>query len=91
MSFDSVTKSTDELISEVARATAGKGLLIYSCTGRNWALGTKWTSEHEVMRKWLGDTPYSFCYAGGEIFPDQISDGKTANHLQNVSVIVCAL
>ncbi|MDR1045025.1 MAG: FIST C-terminal domain-containing protein [Candidatus Adiutrix sp.] len=91
MGLEDVLHSTEGKMREIAPAAAGRGVLIYSCAGRNWALGMKWAAEHDVVRRCLDHTPYSFCYSGGEIFPDRLANGETANHLQNDSVIICVL
>jgi hypothetical protein len=91
MDLDDVVRSTEEKILEMAAAAAGKGVLIYSCAGRNLALGMKWTAEHDAVRKHLSAAPYIMSYAGGEIFPERLADGKIANRLQNDSIIICVL
>jgi hypothetical protein len=92
MGQEDVIRSTEAILRDVAAVSRGKGVLMYSCAGRNYALGIKWMAEHETARACIGgDTPYSFSYSGGEIFPERLADGKTVNHLQNDSVIICVL
>jgi hypothetical protein len=92
MNFDDVISSTDGKVAEALSLAAGRGLLMYSCCGRNWALGVKTMAEHEKMKDRLRDAvPYHFAYSGGEIFPERLSDGRIVNHLQNDSLIICVL
>jgi hypothetical protein len=91
MELDDVVRSTEDEIRAAAAAAAGKGVLIYSCAGRNWALGMRWTAEHDVVRKHLSAAHYRMVYSGGEIFPERLADGQIVNHLQNDSIIICVL
>jgi hypothetical protein len=91
MGFEDVVNSTETKVTE-ARAVAGdRGILMYSCAGRNWCLGMHPMAEHEKVKECLGDIPYHFIYSGGEIFPSRLDDGSVANHLQNDSLIICIL
>jgi hypothetical protein len=91
MGLEDVIRSTAERMPKVAAAAEGRGVIIYSCAGRNWALGMRWAAEHEVVAEHLSEMPYSFGYSGGEIFPDRLADGTVVNHMQNDSVIICVL
>ncbi|MDR1193381.1 MAG: FIST C-terminal domain-containing protein [Peptococcaceae bacterium] len=88
---ENVMSSTDEVV-RAAVAEGDKGILIYSCVARSWALGMKWQVEHETARARIGDSaPYALSYSGGEIFPEHLADGRIVNHLQNDSIIICVL
>ncbi|MDR0402884.1 MAG: FIST C-terminal domain-containing protein [Treponema sp.] len=91
MGFEDVINSTEAKVIEARNAAGGRGVLIYSCAGRNWCLGMQPLAEHEKARECLGDTPYHFVYSGGEIFPSRLDDGRVVNHLQNDSLIICIL
>ncbi|MDR0452838.1 MAG: FIST C-terminal domain-containing protein [Treponema sp.] len=91
MGFEDVLNSTQAKITEALDAAKGRGLLMYSCGGRNLALGIQTLAEHEKAKECLGDTPYHFVYSGGEVFPSRLNDGSTANRLQNDSLIICIL
>ncbi|MDR1509162.1 MAG: FIST C-terminal domain-containing protein [Synergistaceae bacterium] len=92
MSFDGVVNSTGEKVTEALSYADGRGMLMYSCSGRNWALGVKTMAEHEKVKECVRDAvPYHFVYSGGEIFPERLGDGRTVNHLQNDSLIICVL
>ncbi|MDR2779885.1 MAG: FIST C-terminal domain-containing protein [Synergistaceae bacterium] len=92
MNFDDVVNSTGAKVAETLSAANGRGLLMYSCCGRNWALGVKTMAEHEKVKECVKDAaPYHFAYSAGEIFPERLSDGSIVNHLQNDSLIICVL
>jgi hypothetical protein len=91
MGFEDVINSTERKATEALKAAKGRGLLMYSCAGRNWALGMQHMAEHEKVKECLKATPYHFVYSGGEIFPSRLSDGRVVNHLQNDSLIICIL
>jgi hypothetical protein len=91
MGFEDVLSSTKSKVTEARAAAKGRGILFYSCAGRNWSLGMQPLAEHEKAKECLKDTPYHFVYSGGEIFPSRLSDGRVVNHLQNDSLIICIL
>jgi hypothetical protein len=91
MGFEDVVKSTEAKITEALAAAKGRGILMYSCAGRNWCLGMQPMAEHEKVKECLADTPYHFVYSGGEIFPSPLGGGRVVNHLQNDSLIICIL
>jgi hypothetical protein len=89
---DDVIASVRSALRETMEKSGGRSILIYSCVARNWALGTKVMAEHEEVTRDLGDAvPYHFVYSGGEIFPAFLKDGRISNHLQNNTIILCAL
>ncbi|MDR2096329.1 MAG: FIST C-terminal domain-containing protein [Treponema sp.] len=92
MGQEDVVNSSAAKVTEALAVANGRGMLIYSCAGRNWALGMQVMAEHEKVRECIGNAvPYHFAYSGGEIFPADLGGGKVVNHLQNVSLIICIL
>jgi hypothetical protein len=92
MNQDDVVNSTGEKIREALERGQGRGMLMYSCAGRNWSLGIQAMAEHEKAAECIADrAPYHFVYSGGEIFPAFLEDGRVVNHLQNDSLIICIL
>jgi hypothetical protein len=91
MGFEDVVNSTEAKVKEALAVAKGRGMLMYSCAGRNWCLGMQPLAEHEKARECLTGTPYHFVYSGGEIFPARLGGGKVVNHLQNDSLIICIL
>jgi hypothetical protein len=69
----------------------GRNIMIYSCMARLEFLGA---NQREMEAKTICDVlagtgRYFLAYSGGEIFPEQLSGGGYANHLQNYSVVIC--
>ncbi|MDR1307670.1 MAG: FIST C-terminal domain-containing protein [Treponema sp.] len=91
MGFEDVVSSSESKVTEARTAAKGRGILMYSCAGRNWCLGMQPMAEHEKVKECLGNSPYHFVYSGGEIFPSRLGDGRVVNHLQNDSLIICIL
>jgi hypothetical protein len=91
MGFEDVISSTEAKVKEALAAAGDRGILMYSCAGRNWCLGMQPLAEHEKVKECLGAAPYHFVYSGGEIFPSRLDDGRLVNHLQNDSLIICIL
>jgi hypothetical protein len=90
---EDVINSTADKVNEALATAKGRGMLMYSCAGRNWALSIQVMAEHEKVQECIGNAVpyYYFVYSGGEIFPTDIGGGKIVNHLQNDSVIICIL
>jgi hypothetical protein len=91
MEFEDVVSSSESKMTEARAAAKGRGVLMYSCASRNWALGIQTLAEHEKARECLDGIPYHFVYSGGEIFPSRLAGGRVVNHLQNDSLIICIL
>jgi hypothetical protein len=92
MDQDDVLNSTAGKVREALEQAQGRGIIMYSCAGRNWALGAQVMAEHETVEECIaGKAPYHFVYSGGEIFPSFLDNGKVVNHLQNDSLIICIL
>ena len=88
------TVSTSEEISKKAMEIFdGRNIIIYTCMARLEFLGTnKREMEANTICDILGDTTSFFiAYAGGEIFPSKLANGKFVNHLQNFSIVLCML
>jgi hypothetical protein len=91
MGLEDVISSTEGKVREIQTIVKDRGILMYSCAGRNWSLGMQPMAEHKKVREYLKDVPYHFVYSGGEIFPSRLSGGRVVNHLQNDSLIICIL
>jgi hypothetical protein len=91
MEFEDVVSSSESKMTEARAAAKGRGVLMYSCASRNWALGIQTLAEHEKAKECLDGIPYHFVYSGGEIFPSRLAGGRVVNHLQNDSLIICIL
>jgi hypothetical protein len=92
MGIDEIVKSTGKKVMEAMATAGGRGLLMYSCAARLWALGASNQAETEEISKVIGGrAPYFCACSGGEIFPQRLTDGKVTNTLQNASMIICML
>jgi len=88
------TISTSEEISKkTMEIFDGRNIIIYTCMARLEFLGANQREiEAETICGILGDsTSFYIAYAGGEIFPYRLPDGKFANHMQNFSIVICML
>ena len=93
LEFSDTISTSDEIARKTMEILDGRNIIIYTCMARLEFLGTNQREmEANTICKFLGDsTCFYIAYAGGEIFPYQLPDGKFANHLQNFSIVVCML
>jgi hypothetical protein len=91
-SRDTVLQSSVDLIRKVKEAPDRQVTLIFSCIVRRMAFGADPLTEATMVRDELeGDDPFMFAYAGGEICPTSVRDGKAVNRFHNFSIIACIL
>jgi hypothetical protein len=87
-----VLQSARETASRIAAAAGGRSALIFSCTARQWALGTRMNMEIKELAGRLGDSlAYHFAYSIGEICPVRNQSGQLVNRFHNFSIIACLL
>lgn len=91
LSRDDVVDTTAET-TEAAMATGKKGaMLIFSCIGRNLALGMDTMAELECVKSRLsGNIPFLMGYSGGEICP-VVSERGYSNRFHNNTFIACII
>ncbi len=66
--------------------------LIYSCIGRNLALGVDTLAEAEQSQAQLsGRLPFLYSYSGGEICPVTGEAGSLQNRFHNITFVACLL
>ncbi|MDR1546447.1 MAG: FIST C-terminal domain-containing protein [Deltaproteobacteria bacterium] len=66
--------------------------LLFSCMGRNLALGFDYLQEIKELEAALGPRlPYCFAYSGGEICPIPDAEGRMRNAYHNLALVVCLL
>jgi hypothetical protein len=68
-------------------------VLVYSCATRSVQLGADILAEVDMLREVVGESPFLFAYAGGEICPiyyDKES-GKSSNKFHNNTFCICVL
>lgn len=84
-----VQKTATELAKQIINIENSSGAIIFSCMGRNRALGLDPLHEIDQIQAVLGSSlPYLFMYSGGEIYPE-IVQGKSLNKALNDSIIAC--
>jgi hypothetical protein len=89
MTQDSITETITELLDEIKAARPDmRGCLIYSCASRIAHAGGM-GHELAIIQEQIGHKNFSFAYAGGEIFPQTLENGRTVNTFQNNSLTVC--
>jgi hypothetical protein len=90
--MDSVLRSAAEVIEKVKEMPDRQATLIFSCIVRRMTLGAKPLTEATMVKDTLqGDSPFMFAYAGGEICPTSMRDGKAVNRFHHFSIIACIL
>jgi hypothetical protein len=81
-----------QIIAEGLDDSEKGAMIMFSCTGRNLALGTNIFEEFkEIDTKIDGLKPYSICYSGGEICPVPDASGALINRFHNYTLIICSL
>ncbi|MCL2721577.1 MAG: FIST C-terminal domain-containing protein [Treponema sp.] len=93
LEFADTVSTSEEISKKTLEILNGRNIIIYTCMARLEFLGT---NQREMEAKTICDilgnsTCFYIAYAGGEIFPYKLPNGKFVNHLQNFSIIVCLL
>jgi hypothetical protein len=91
MSFDEVMRSAGEVAELAEREAQGRGILLYSCAARGWALGADTLAELRLLQATILRSSFQGSCSGGEIFPQWLEDGRVVNRPQNASLTVCIL
>ncbi|MDR1275147.1 MAG: FIST C-terminal domain-containing protein [Candidatus Accumulibacter sp.] len=88
---DFVVESTKNTIAQVVAESSAENVLIFSCTGRRWALAEDEDAEMMEIGRDIGYLlSYHFAYAGGEICPVKNSKGEMVNNFHSFTLIACA-
>ena len=88
---DYVLETANILVNEIKKNENGAGVIIFSCFLRCIALGGNLTAEIELIRRELKDYPYPYLLvsSGGELCPEYLKPGKTANKNDEYALIAC--
>ncbi|MDR2672709.1 MAG: FIST C-terminal domain-containing protein [Coriobacteriales bacterium] len=90
--MDAILQSSVELVERIKEIPDRQVTLIFSCIVRRMIFGANPTMEATMVRDELRcDYPFMFAYAGGEICPTSVRDGKAVNRFHNYSIIACIL
>jgi hypothetical protein len=92
LDVDDILLTAEQSISSLLQAEGAGGLLLFSCLGRNMALGLAPMVEVEKVREIIGEKlPWHLAYSGGELCPVYDGDGKHQNRFHNFTFIGCAI
>jgi hypothetical protein len=93
MDFDDVISTSTDAVKRILADGNMSGLLLFSCKGRNMAMGSNFFAEMEAVRDVLegSGVDYHFAHSGGELCPVFDSEGNISNRLHNFTLIACAL
>jgi FIST N domain./FIST C domain. len=92
INHDVVLEATDEVLKTCMEAENVNGVLLFSCIGRNYALGMNVLDELQLIHNRFGKAvPFMSAYAGGEVCPVYDLDGKPQNRFHNNTIIACIL
>lgn len=88
--YDIVMNTSRSIAKDVLNAQPLHAALIFSCIGRNFALGMRTLDEMLLLKDELGKAvSYQVSYSGGEVCPVYKRDGKTQNQFHNDTIVVC--
>lgn len=88
--YDEVIRTTTKITEEILNRKSLNGVLMFSCVGRNYALGIKTCDEMHLAEEKLGGAlPYQLAYSGGEVCPLYDNDGILKNRFHNDTIIAC--
>lgn len=92
LDYHEVIQTTHEIEKEILAENKTNALLLFSCVGRNYALGLKTKDEmNEIINSLGTKIPFQLSYSGGEICPLYDNDGKLKNRFHNDTIIACLL
>ena len=91
--YEDVISTTREMTEKVNGLTGVNGVLMLSCIVRRMvAMTHSPLSELEVIRDVMNpESPFMVAYAGGEICPTSIVNGKPTNRFHNYSLVILVL
>jgi hypothetical protein len=92
LTVDDILQNSIEFAKRIKAIPNRQATLIFSCFVRRMMFGATPIEEAKRIDKKLGkDSSYMFAYAGGEICPTSVSEGKVVNRFHNYSIIACIL
>lgn len=92
LDYHEVMETTHKLEEEILEENKINALILFSCVGRNYALGVKTKDEMTEVKNTLGEKmPFQLAYSGGEICPLYDSEGNLKNRFHNDTIIACLL
>ncbi len=90
LSYQTVMDTASHLLTRIAERKDCHVALLFSCVGRNYALGMQSLDELKSLKTGLGSSmQYQATYSGGESCPLMDGTGKLVNRFHNDSLIAC--
>lgn len=90
--YEDVIMTTSGIIKAVNAIEGRNAAIMFSCVGRNYALGTKTMDELRLIEDAFGGKlPYIAAYSGGEICPLTDTDDVQKNRFHNDTIIACII
>jgi hypothetical protein len=88
--YEGIMETAESSVKSAINQEEINGILMFPCMSRSQMITPNSMDEVKKVIEVLGpDTPYMFCYAGGEICPIYGEDGKTYNHFHNYTFTAC--
>ncbi len=85
---DNIVSTAVDKVKEINELSDVHGVLSFSCIIRRMVLGTNTLKELENVHSEISsDIPFMMGYAGGEVCPTSLKDGKPANRFHNYSMV----
>jgi hypothetical protein len=91
-SADDVLQVSAEFADKIKAMPNRQVTMIFSCIVRRMTFAAEPMTEAAMIEEKLsGGPPFTFAYAGGEICPTSVRDGKAVNRFHNFSIVACIL
>lgn len=92
MDTHDVLLTAEQSLSQLMEHEGLGGLILFSCLGRNMALGLSPMAEIEKVQEKMGRArPWHLAYSGGEVCPVYSPEGRELNRFHNFTFIGCAI
>jgi len=94
LDYNDVMETSQKIIDDVQKGLSPRSsaLILFSCVGRNYALGVRTGDEMEKVNRLLDNKiPFVMAYSGGEICPLYDRGNKLKNRFHNDTIIACLL
>jgi hypothetical protein len=94
LDYNDVMETSEKIVGDALEGFSSRcsALLMFSCVGRNYALGVRTSDEMEKVSRLLGNKiPFIMAYSGGEICPLYDRGDKLKNRFHNDTIIACLL
>ena len=88
--YDGIISTAETTLENVLKKEGGvRGMFLFPCLSRSHMLSPNSMDELQKVLNMVGEIPYLFSYAGGEICPVYGKDGKAYNRFHNYTFTAC--